>query len=226
MVLTEMPWASSARPSSANSSGREGPTLAWPSDSRTTRLSRRWLLVLGDLGRALQHARVDGGRAAGTDLADEVGEERRCRDILCRHQHVDPVVEDHDRGDIGGKQPVDRHDGGLARLRDGVALHGARSVDDERHVDGRAVLRRLRLATLQGDAQVVLVALATLHHGLRQPRLESDRLTGLGGKRKERVANKEGAHSDCAICHGPNPMVERLPDIHYRARVGESGVKW
>ena len=41
MVLTEMPWVSRARPSAANSSGRTGPMLACPSDSRTTRLSRR-----------------------------------------------------------------------------------------------------------------------------------------------------------------------------------------
>ncbi len=157
------------------------------------------LLELGDLGSAGQHAGVDRRRPAGTDLADEVGEERGGGDVLRRHQHVDTVVEDHHRGDVGRQQAVDRHDGGLARLRDGVTLHGARAVDDERHIYGRAVLRRLRLAALQGDAQVVLVALATLHDGLRQPRLEPDRLAGLRGRCNECAGNDQGAQSDCAM---------------------------
>ena len=111
--------------------------------------------------------------------------------MLRRHQHVDRVVEDDDGGDVGRQQPVDGHDGGLARLGDAGALHGARAVDDERHVDGRAVLRRLGLAALQRDAQVVLVALAALHDWLRQPRLEPDRLARLGGGRRQRAWRRE-----------------------------------
>jgi hypothetical protein len=46
MVLTEIPSESSARPSTANSEGRVGPTLASPSERSTTRLSRRASLNL------------------------------------------------------------------------------------------------------------------------------------------------------------------------------------
>ena len=79
MVLTEMPWVSSACPSGANSSGRTGPTLACAVGQQHDAVEPPRLLELGDLGGALQHAGVDGRRAAHADLPDEVGEMRRGR---------------------------------------------------------------------------------------------------------------------------------------------------
>jgi hypothetical protein len=103
-VLTEMPWASSACPSRPNSSGREGTDVGLAVGQQHDAIEPPRVLVLGDLGRAGEHAEWMAVEPARADLADEVGEERRCRDVLRSHQHVDPVVEDHDRGDVGGQQ--------------------------------------------------------------------------------------------------------------------------
>ena len=39
MVVTAMPWPPSSRPSRSRSAGELGPTLAWPSDIKMTRLT-------------------------------------------------------------------------------------------------------------------------------------------------------------------------------------------
>ena len=71
-------------------------------------------------------------------------------------------------------ETADGHDGGRFRLGDAVALHGAGSVDDERDVDGRARLVGLGPATLQGDAQVVLLRRAGFHDRQREAGVEPD----------------------------------------------------
>ena len=186
MVLTEMPWVSRARAQRRELLGTDGADVGLPVGQQHDAVEPPRLLELRHLDCALQHAGVDGRRAAHADLLDEVREMCGVADRLRRHQHVDRMIEDDDGGDVGRQQPVDGHDRRLARLGDAGALHGARAVDDEGHVDGRARLRGLGLAALQRDAQVVLVPLAALHDWLRQPRLELDRLIRPGGRQRQR----------------------------------------
>ena len=199
MVLTEMPWASSAWPSARELLRPGGADVGLAVGQQHDAVEPPRVLELGDLGRAGQHAGVDGGGAAHADLADEVGEERRGGDVLRRHQHVDAVVEDHDRGDVGGSSRL------IAMMAASRAWAMASPCMEPERSMTKATLTGVRfcagsrLAALQGDAQVVLVGLAALHDGLRQPRLEPDRLAGLCGRCNERAASGERAQSDCAM---------------------------
>ena len=136
MVLTEIPCCSNSRPSLANSSGRRGPTLAWPSESSTTRLSRR----ASRLCRTCAAPSITPPWIAvdprAVDLPDAIDEGGMVVDRLRLHQDVDLVVEDDDRGDVVLVETADGGGRGLARLRDPRALHRAGAVDHEGDVHG------------------------------------------------------------------------------------------
>ena len=151
------------------------------------------VLGLADLACALHHSVVDGRAATYTNLADAIGEHGAVVDRLRRDQDVDLVVEDDDRGDVVLIEPVDRHDGGLARLCDTGATHRAGSIDHERHVDGRAVVAALGLAAVERDAQVVLLGLAGFHHRLRKPRFKRDWLVGSGCTKRKQSGRKQNS---------------------------------
>ncbi len=179
MVETEIPCARRRRPSAANSSGREGPMLACPSDSSTTRLSRRRSLFLATSAAPANtppwmavEPRAPTWRIRSAKWA---GSATGCAGTSTSIRLSKMTTE---AMSVGSSRLI-AMTGGLAGLRDRHALHGARAVDDERHVDGSARLRRLPLAALQGDLEVVLVRLAVFHDGMGEPRLEGDRLAGL-----------------------------------------------
>jgi hypothetical protein len=106
-------------------------------------------------------------------------------------------------------ETADRHDGGCFRLREALAGHRARSVDDERHIDGRARLIGLRRAALQGDAQIILLCFAALHDGQGEPRIEADLLASFrisrGRGQKKQAGDQQAQRMQYAVPHGQTP---------------------
>ena len=75
-----------------------------------------------------------------------------------RDDDVDVIVVGHDGEAVLGPQRADALDRGLAGLLDLVAGHGAGAVEDEREVDGDAVLPRRGLGRGQLDSDEAAAA--------------------------------------------------------------------
>ncbi len=157
------------------------------------------VLVRQHLVAAAQNALVDGGGAAGADALDSVGEEARVGHPLRGNEDVGAMVEHHHGSDVVRPQPADREAGGFAGLGDARAAHGTGAIDDEGDVDRRTVSRRLGLAALDRNLQVVLVRDALLHDRLGETRIERNGPVRASRRRCNHAGERRSDRPQCAI---------------------------
>ena len=228
MVETEMPREASLRPSSASSSGEEGPdvgeTVRQKHDAVDVGVGHELL----HLPAAFLYAVVERGRSVGRQPVDRAIQVfLRAAQGRGRAQHVDVVIEGDDGDGVVGGKPLQRHARALLGRGDARALHGAGAVDDDGRVDACAPLALRSGEALQAQAQIDAAGVRGRQHRAAELRVDLD-LRRVGRDRRSGETGNGKAERGCAAAdhrHGGNaPRDEKNRAAKLAGSRGGSGL--